>query len=219
MTTSTDLIEMDTAGVRDSGTTILAQALRAADAMGIHFESLGSTSASVRLCDLWDSSIPGLTEELGRLGDEVLTAVTAALAATNEVLLRANQLEADQARVAASSGITTVSMPGFVLGATEAPGPFATTFPGFLLGPSGPASSYGSLVPGIAPGSASGALLGSNSFIDNLLAPDGTDFVGRDSSGQKIFEDDFGREGTLGQMHRDTTDRDRDGDLSELNKD
>ena len=70
-----DLIEMDTLTVRNVALTIVNQVVRGADAMGIHFD-LQTPNAAACICDVWDSTIPGVTEEAGALGEAVIKAFT-----------------------------------------------------------------------------------------------------------------------------------------------
>lgn len=220
-----DLIQMDTGTVKTVALQIVNQVIRGCDVMGIHFNDLGSASPSTCLCDVWDSSIPGFTEEVGALGQAVITAFNDYLSATTDAVGRAARLEADQAQVAASTGLTGMSgvsgdasfnalLAQAIINdgnnaavATWVGGGTGTSQVDLLLAMQGQGGGGGNIDATLAQMNLDSQTDG----IDVWLAPEGTSFVGHDDSGAKLYEDDYGNSGTLSDMHRDTYDTNNNG--------
>lgn len=218
-----DLIQMDTGTVKTVALQIVNQVIRGADVMGIHFNNLGSANASTCLCDIWDSSIPGFTEEVGALGEAVIAAFNNYLTATTDAVRRAAQLEADQAQVAASSGLGTVAnVPG--------DGSFGALLAQAIVNDSNnaniatwvgggtPTSQVDLLMAMNNPGGATNidatlaniTMEANENFAKVWLAPEGTSYAGQDDSGQDLYSSG-GNTGTLGDIHRDTYDENYNG--------
>ena len=217
-----DLIQMDTGTVKTVAQQIVNQVIRGCDAMGIHFSNLGSTNASACLCDVWDSSIPGFTEEAGALGAEVLTAFNNYLSATTDAVRRAAQLEADQAQLAAISEVGTV-------GGVPSDGSFGALLAQAIVNDSnnaniatwvggGTGTSQVDLLMAMQnqEGTNIDATLSqmtidaNNDMAKVWLAPDGTSYEGQNDSGEDLYSSG-GHTGTLGDIHRDTYDDNYNG--------
>jgi hypothetical protein len=230
-----DLIQMDTGTVRTVALQIVNQVIRGADAMGIHFNNLGTANTSTCLCDVWESSIPGLIDEVGALGEAVVVAFHDYLAATNDALARASRLEADQAQAAASSGLGAGSGPttdggfGALLAqaivndannaniATWVGGGSGTSQVEILLA----MQNQGGAGLGTGFGTAFGPNLGSiaadsnDAMAKTWLAPDGTSYAGQDDSGRDLYKDRYGDTGTMSQIHRDKYDENDNGSVDD----
>ncbi|MBF4766780.1 hypothetical protein ISU10_03240 [Nocardioides agariphilus] len=213
------LIEMDPAGIRAGAQQIVNGVLRGADAMGIHFNDIGTPGASYCVCDLWDSSVPGLVDEAGALGAEVIAAFHAWLVSTTDAMARANQLAADQAQATAMT-VSVIGGPNAGLG-----------FGGLLAGAivndannraasvwlDGPApASQVDLLMAMQNGSVNSGNIGltlssmmsdaNNEANKVWLAPEGTSYIGGDDYGRDLYKDNQGDVGTLSDIHRDTYD-------------
>ena len=214
------LIEMDPADIRAGALQIVNGVMRGADAMGIHFNAIGTPGASYCVCDVWDSSVPGLVDEAEALGNEVVAAFSAWLVSTTDAVMRANQLAADQAQAAEIS----------VVGGPDAS--YATLLAQALVNDAnnraaavwldGPApASQVDLLMAMQNGGVNSGNLGlnlstmmsdANSDAAKVwLAPEGTSYVGADDYGRDQYKDRQGDVGSLSEIHRDTYDDNNNG--------
>lgn len=225
-TTGGDLIEMDPATVTAASQQVVAQILRGADAMGIHFNGLGTTSASYCLCDPWDSSVPGLLDEAVALGDAVIAAFTAYAAAMNEILVRAAQLQSDQEQVVGEPGLGGGVDPSFgALLAQAIVNDSNNAAISTWLGSRPGTSQVDILLAMQSQGGLGAAGIGSLAADTNdygvkvWLAPDGTSYAGKDDSGRDLYRDRQGDLGTLSNVHRDRRDYNNNGSYDDYDVD
>ena len=220
-----DLIQMEPAGIRAGAQQIVNGVIQGADAMGIHFNAIGTADASFCLCDPWESSVPGLVEEAAALGGEVISAFHAYLANTTDAVMRANQLLADQAQASAVAGVGPGADTSFSALLAQAivndannraasvwlDGPAPTSQVDLLLAMQGQGGGGGSL----------GLTLTSmiddsnNDAIKTWLAPDGTSYIGADDYGRDQYKDRQGDVGTMSEIHRDENDYNNNNDFDD----
>ncbi len=226
-TTGGDLIEMDPATVAATSQQVVAQIVRGADAMGIHFNGLGTAAPSYCLCDPWDSSVPGLLDEVVALGDAVIGAFNEYAAATNELLGRARQLQADQAQVSAGPGLAAGGVdPSFgALLAQAIVNDSNNAAIGTWLGTRPSTSQVDILLAmqnqggaGVGAGGLGFGGLGIGGTLAPItadandhaakvwLAPDGTSYAGKDDGGRDLYRDRQGDVGHINDIRRDTYD-------------
>jgi hypothetical protein len=222
-------IEMDPPGIRAGAQQIVNGVIRGADAMGIHFNAIGTANSSYCLCDPWDSSVPGLVEEAEALGTEVIAAFNAWLVSTTDAVMRANQLTADQTQVATIGGVGTGPDAGFGALLAQAlvndsnnraaavwlDGPAPTSQVDLLMAMQGMGGGGGNL--GLALTSMMNDA--NNDAIKTWLAPDGTSYIGNDDYGQDLYKDRGGDVGTLSDIHRDTYDDNYNNDTYDYDVD
>jgi len=221
--TQGDLIQMDTLTVKTGAYAIANQVVRGADAMGIHF-NLDTANPAACICDLWDSSIPGFTEEAGALGQAVINAFHAYLSVTLDAVTRAVQLEADQAQIAASSGLSGTSANadfGVLLaqaivndGNNRAIGTWLGSTPGtsqveILLAMQGQGGGGGGNID-VALNQI--AIDAENNANKVWLAPTGMSYAGENESGQDTYTNRMGETKTNSEIQRDDYDENNNGD-------